>query len=59
MSDVLVEELNYQIAKIDDEIARLKSWGMNASQVADLQRRRDQHYERLCRIDGLTPDLDS
>ena len=58
----LEEELNYVIAKMDDEIAELSSHGgyeLTAGAVADLQKRRDQHYERLTQIDGITPQTDT
>jgi hypothetical protein len=50
----LVDELNYIIAKMDDEIATMKQWHYDDSYVEAIQRRRDEHYERLCRIDGLS-----
>jgi hypothetical protein len=52
----LVDELNYVIAKMDDEIATIKQWQHDSSYADAIQRRRDQHYERLCQIDGLTPE---
>ncbi len=54
MADSLVEELNYQIAKMDDELSRLRLYSLaDTSIIRDLQSRRDEHYERLIRLDGL------
>ena len=41
------------VRKYDDEIARLKQFSdYDLAIVGDLQRRRDQHFERLCEIDA-------
>lgn len=57
MADSLENELMYLIRKIEDEIADLKRFGTYDEVVArDLERRRDEHYKRLCEIDGITPE---
>ena len=48
MNESLADELHRLIEKCDDEIASLKAGGAGEDSIlADLQRRRDQHYERL------------
>ena len=54
----LQDELRYVIRKIEDQITELKRIGEDWYELTEariLERRRDEHYARLCKIDGLTP----
>jgi hypothetical protein len=55
----LYDELCYVITKMDKQIAEAQKSG--DADITDLQRRRDEHYERLRSVDqspGIDPESD-